>query len=169
MNMKSILLLVGTIVISGCATTASTKDANSIPKGNLNSGEIFTYEFDPRLPQVDSGVSGILVVDNGCLLIQAPARTVLITPILPEGISRWDKGTDILYIENRVFRVGDVISTNGVILYGEEEVKAARSSFKSEAPEQCLKNRLVRIGTHFGSSAKKIDWVLLFNINSWFT
>ena len=152
MNIKFALIAFTTITFMGCTTLQPSSDKSMNNSNISNYGEIFTYNFDPSLPQVDVGFQGTLIEKNGCLFIQSPVGSILTTPILPDGISKWDKASNPLYIENKAFRIGQKIFVNGISLYGEEELNDARKMFKSEASPLCLKDKWVIVGTHIGES-----------------
>ena len=152
MNIKFALLAFTTITFMGCTTLQPSSD-KSMNNSNVSKyGEIFRYDFDPSLPQVDVGFQGVLIEKDGCLLIQSLAKSILTTPILPYGVSRWDKIHNTLYIGNKSFPIGQKIFVNGVSLYGEQELSDARKMFKSEASPSCLKDKWVIVGTHIGES-----------------
>ena len=154
MNIKFALIAFIVINFMGCTALQPSFDKSMNNNHVSNYGEIFTYDFDPSLPQVDSGFYGTLIEKNGCLLIQPPVKSLLTTPILPHNVSKWDKANNTLYIEGKAFPVGQKIFVNGVSLYGEDELNDARKMFKSEANPRCLKDKWVIVGTHIGESGQ---------------
>ena len=108
--------------------------------------DIFTYHFDPEEPQLDMGVGGRLVVIEGCLLIESNDG-VFSTPILPEGVSYWDKNKGIVYIYDRGFLIGNIIRSNGVAL--DSQFQKVQDIFISKAKPSCLKRYLILFGTKF--------------------
>jgi|26BtaG_2_1085354.scaffolds.fasta_scaffold02940_2 hypothetical protein len=156
MFLKYMYVVVSGIFVVSCTTlnnNLEVKDAHNIQSMVVSTeGKIFTYDFDPLRPQVDMGITGTLVEKDGCLLIQPPVGTTLITPVLPDGVTRWDKKENNLYIENRKFVVGQKFSVNGVFLDGSDKSEKSREYFKSQAELSCLKDILAQIGTHRGES-----------------
>ena len=132
---------------TGCASLQSY--SNSSVRNNESDNTFFTYKFDPNVPQVDSGIHGTLIEEDNCLFIQAPVRSILMTPIFPNGATKWDKGNGILYIGDRHFQVGEKISINGVSLYGEKELNDARKMFVKKGNSSCLTNKWVIVGTNY--------------------
>ena len=156
MFLRYILIVVLGMLAISCTTLKNSLEVENTQNIQLiaasNEGKIFTYDFNPSIPQVDMGITGTLIEKNGCLLIQPPAGTPLITPVFPDGITRWDKKENVLYIENRRFLIGQKFSVNGIMLDGSDKSEKAREYFKSQAELFCLQDILVRIGTHRGQS-----------------
>ena len=157
---KTCLVLFLGILISGCMTPSKntmnhTASENKILKIEIEDtsniltptyADIFTYPFDPEEPQLDMGVGGRLVVIEGCLLIES-SDGVFSTPILPEGVSYWDKDKGIVYIYDRGFLIGNIIRSNGVAL--DSQFQKVQDIFISKAKPSCLKRHSILFGTKF--------------------
>ena len=159
-KLKTCLVLFLGILISGCMTPSK----NTINKATSESkilkieiedisnistptyADIFTYPFDPEEPQLDMGVGGRLVVIEDCLLIES-SDGVFSTPILPEGVSYWDKDKGIVYIYDRGFLIGNIIRSNGVAL--DSQFQKVQDIFISKAKPSCLKRHSILFGTKF--------------------
>ena len=159
-KLKKCLIVFVAILISGCMTPSKnamnkTTSENKILKIETNDtpslltptyADIFTYPFDPEEPQLDMGVGGRLVVIEGCLLIES-SDGVFSTPILPEGVTYWDKDKGIVYIYDRGFLIGNIISSNGVAL--DSQFQKVQDIFISKAKPSCLKRSSILFGTKF--------------------
>ena len=159
-KLKKCLIVFLSILISGCMTPSKntmnyTASENKILKIEIEDtsniltptyADIFTYPFDPEEPQLDMGVGGRLVVIEGCLLIES-SDGVFSTPILPEGVSYWDKDKDIVYIYDRGFLIGNIIRSNGVAL--DSQFQKVQDIFISKAKPSCLKRHSILFGTKF--------------------
>ena len=159
-KLKTCLVLFLGILISGCMIPSKnamnkTTSENRILKIETNDtpilstpiyADIFTYPFDPEEPQLDMGVGGRLVVIEGCLLIES-SDGVFSTPILPEGVTYWDKGKGIVYIYDRGFLIGNIIRSNGVAL--DSQFQKVQDIFISKAKPLCLKPHSILFGTKF--------------------
>ena len=157
---KTCLVLFLGILISGCMTPSKntmnhTASENKILKIEIEDisniltptyADIFTYPFDPEEPQLDMGVGGRLVVIEGCLLIES-SDGVFSTPILPEGVTYWDKDKSIVYIYDRGFLIGNIIRSNGVAL--DSQFQKVQDIFISKAKPSCLKRHSILLGTKF--------------------
>ena len=156
---KCFILFLG-LLISGCMTPSkNTMNKTTIENKVLKTetedisniltptyADIFTYHFDPEEPQLDMGVGGQLVVIEGCLLIESNDG-VFSTPILPEGVSYWDKNKGIVYIYDRGFLIGNIIRSNGVAL--DSQFQKVQDIFISKAKPSCLKRHSILFGTKF--------------------
>lgn len=159
-KLKKCLIVFLSILISGCMTPSKntmnhTASENKILKIEIEDtsniltptyADIFTYPFDPEEPQLDMGVGGRLVVIEGCLLIES-SDGVFPTPILPEGVSYWDKDKGIVYIYDRGFLIGNIIRSNGVAL--DSQFQKVQDIFISKAKPSCLKRHSILFGTKF--------------------
>ena len=157
---KTCLVLFLGILISGCMTpsknamnkTASENKVLKIETDDISNtstpeyADIFTYPFDPEESQLDMGVGGRLVVIEGCLLIES-SDGVFSTPILPEGVTYWDKDKGIVYIYDRGFLIGNIIRSNGVAL--DSQFQKVQDIFISKAKPLCLKPHSILFGTKF--------------------
>ena len=159
-KLKKCLIVFLGILISGCMTPSK----NTINKATSESkilkieiedisnistptyADIFTYPFDPEEPQLDMGVGGRLVVIEDCLLIES-SDGVFSTPILPEGVTYWDKDKGIVYIYDRGFSIGNIIRSNGVAL--DSQFQKVQDIFISKAKPSCLKRNSILFGTKF--------------------
>lgn len=159
-KLKTCFIVFLGILISGCMTPPintinKTASENKVLKIETNDTpsisiptyvDIFTYPFDPEEPQLDMGVGGRLVVIEGCLLIES-SDGVFSTPILPEGVSYWDKDKGIVYIYDRGFLIGNIIRSNGVAL--DSQFQKVQNIFISKAKPSCLKRHSILFGTKF--------------------
>ena len=159
-KLKTCLVLFLGILISGCMTPSKntinkTASENKVLKTEIEDisniltptyADIFTYPFDPEEPQLDMGVGGRLVVIEGCLLIES-SDGVFSTPILPEGMTHWDKDKGIVYIYDRGFLIGNIIRSNGVAL--DSQFQKVQDIFISKAKPLCLKPHSILFGAKF--------------------
>ena len=159
-KLKKCLVVFVAILISGCMTPSKntinkTAGENKVLKTEIEDisniltptyTDIFTYHFNPEEPQLDMGVGGRLVVIEGCLLIES-SDGVFSTPILPEGVTYWDKDKGIVYIYDRGFSIGNIIRSNGVAL--DSQFQKVQDIFISKAKPSCLKRNSILFGTKF--------------------
>ena len=159
-KLKTCLVLFLGILISGCMTPSKnamnkTTSENKVLKietddisntSTAKHADIFTYPFDPEEPQLDMGVGGRLVVIEGCLLIES-SDGMFSTPILPEGVTYWDKDKGIVYIYDRGFLIGNIIRSNGIAL--DSQFQKVQDIFISKAKPSCLKRSSILFGTKF--------------------
>jgi len=83
---------------------------------------------------------------EGCLLIES-SDGMFSTPILPEGVTYWDKGKGIVYIYDRGFLIGNIIRSNGIAL--DSQFQKVQDIFISKAKPSCLKRSSILFGTKF--------------------
>ena len=159
-KLKKYLIIFLAILISGCMTPSKNMmskatSENKVLKTEIEDisniltptyADIFTYPFDPEEPQLDMGVGGRLVVIEGCLLIES-SDGMFSTPILPEGVTYWDKGKGIVYIYDRGFLIGNIIRSNGIAL--DSQFQKVQDIFISKAKPSCLKRSSILFGTKF--------------------
>ena len=159
-KLKKYLIMFLAILISGCMTPSKNMmnkatSENKVLKTEIEDisniltptyADIFTYPFDPEEPQLDMGVGGRLVVIEGCLLIES-SDGMFSTPILPEGVTYWDKGKGIVYIYDRGFLIGNIIRSNGIAL--DSQFQKVQDIFISKAKPSCLKRSSILFGTKF--------------------
>lgn len=157
MYLKCLLTMFIGVFAAGCASMPATqyeskkatiiddqKDKQS--KSSSQRSNIFTYSFDPNDPQIDMGVSGTLLVKDNCLLLMDGSGEI-VTPVFPDGVSRWDEEEGIVHIYGKQFPVGSMVKTNGG--YFDYAPEARFDPFKSKADPSCLKDKRLILGTKF--------------------
>lgn len=119
------LALINTILLSTACTSKNIDNSNVIVSQRvLEEPAAYSYDkdyyfakiklapFDPEASQLISGLSGKFYFRDECLVFINDYGDIT-TPILPHGITQWNKESQTLTIMDKDIKMGQHISTNG--------------------------------------------------------
>lgn len=121
-TLLSVILL--PLMVAGCTTNATTPNKNSptpeIPEAGKDTepqayAPFFTYPYANGM-EIQPATGGILVMKDGCLLIQNDDR--LNVPVFPHGITTWNEETQTLTANGVDIPLNTELFTNGPLSGG---------------------------------------------------
>ncbi len=152
-TLLSVILL--PLMVAGCTTNATTPNKNSptpeIPEAGKDTepqayAPFFTYPYANGM-EIQPATGGILVMKDGCLLIQNDDR--LNVPVFPHGITTWNEETQTLTANGVDIPLNTELFTNGPLSGGKYD-PSYDYNFEQQANPKCLENRyIVFLGSQF--------------------
>lgn len=152
-TLLSVILL--PLMVAGCTTNATTPNKNSptpeIPEAGKDTepqayAPFFTYPYANGM-EIQPATGGILVMKDGCLLIQNDNR--LSVPVFPHGITTWNDETQTLTANGVDIPLNTELFTNGPLSGGKYD-PSYDYNFEQQANPKCLENRyIVFLGSQF--------------------
>ena len=129
------------VSIDNMASDSSINDFKNKPYA-----QFFTYPYKHGA-EIEPAMGGILVMKDGCLLIQNDDR--LNVPVFPHGITTWNEETQTLIANGVDIPLNTELFTNGPLNGGKYDPNYDYN-FEQQANPKCLENRyIVFLGSQF--------------------
>lgn len=106
------------VTLNACTSILPVEEYSFSEKAKYSHDENYYFSnvkyapFDPNANQSLSEVAGKFIYENECLVFIEDLG-FRATPILPFGMTKWDKESQILHIQGKKIKMGQHISSNG--------------------------------------------------------
>ncbi|MGF1145054.1 hypothetical protein ACQSAK_28700 [Klebsiella pneumoniae] len=150
--MRLLLITLSGLLVFGCSAIPNNEDTKAVKAietiPHSNKTNIFYYYVDPNhYGQAMGFISGTLEWKDNCIyLVKNGEYRTATFPELPQGLIGWEESTKTLSLDNRTFKMGDYINTNGSYTRYIPNTDGA-AYYDKQGDKKCLTPYLAQIGT----------------------